>query len=85
MRVDCAHPLIGSLRLNLLIAGNLGFRAARRLIGLVPQEMALEPFESVIRTVQFSRGLFGKPRDAAEIERILWRLSLWDKRNSPTK
>ena len=61
------------------------FRAARRLIGLVPQEMALEPFESVIRTVQFSRGLFGKPRDAAEIERILRRLSLWDKRNSPTK
>ena len=61
------------------------FRAARRLIGLVPQEVALEPFEKVINTVRFSRGLFGKSRDEAAIEHILRRLSLWDKRNNPIK
>ena len=61
------------------------FRAARRLIGLVPQEVALEPFEKVINTVRFSRGLFGKPRNEAIIEHILRRLSLWDKRHSAIK
>ncbi len=61
------------------------FRAARRLIGLVPQELSLEPFEKVLNTVRFSRGLFGKPRDDAAMERILRRLSLWDKRNSAVK
>ncbi|WP_116132519.1 ABC transporter ATP-binding protein [Tropicimonas sp. IMCC34043] len=58
------------------------FRAARSLIGLVPQEITLEPFEKVINTVQFSRGLFGRPRNDAVIERILRSLSLWDRRNS---
>jgi len=58
------------------------FRAARAMIGLVPQEVALEPFEKVINTVRFSRGLFGKPRDEALIEKILRQLSLWDKRNA---
>ena len=52
------------------------------MIGLVPQEIALEPFEKVINTVRFSRGLFGRPRDEALIERILRQLSLWDKRNN---
>lgn len=61
------------------------YRAARALIGLVPQEVALEPFEKVLTTVRFSRGLFGRPRDDARIESILKKLSLWDKRNSPTK
>lgn len=61
------------------------FRAARAMIGLVPQEVALEPFEKVIRTVRFSRGLFGRPRDEALIERILRRLSLWDKRDAQIK
>lgn len=64
---------------------NSDFRAARRLIGLVPQEVALEPFEKVINTVRFSRGLFGKSRNEAAIEHILKRLSLWDKRNSSIK
>ena len=59
-----------------------GFRGARQLIGLVPQEVALEPFEKVLNTVRFSRGLFGKKRDDALIERILRQLSLWDKRDS---
>lgn len=58
------------------------FRGARSLIGLVPQDVSLEPFETVQRTVAFSRGLFGKPKDDALIEGILRKLSLWDKRDS---
>ena len=61
------------------------FRAARSLIGLVPQEISLEPFETVINTVRFSRGLFGKSRDDALIERVLRQMSLWDKRDTQTK
>ncbi|MGB8623910.1 MAG: ABC transporter ATP-binding protein [Paracoccaceae bacterium] len=58
------------------------YRAARSLIGLVPQEITLEPFETVMNTVRFSRGLFGKPRDDAYLEKVLRSLTLWDKRNS---
>ncbi len=58
------------------------YRGARDLIGLVPQEINLEPFEKVINTVRFSRGLFGKPRDDAKIEQILRQLSLWDKKDN---
>ena len=58
------------------------YRATRSLVGLVPQEVALEPFEKVINTVEFSRGLFGKGPDPALIERILRQLSLWDKRHA---
>lgn len=58
------------------------FREARAMIGLVPQEINLEPFERVINTVNFSRGLFGKPRDDAKVEEVLRQLSLWDKRDS---
>ena len=58
------------------------FRAARDLIGLVPQEITLEPFEKVFNTVSFSRGLFGKPRNPAHIEKVLRQLSLWDKKDS---
>ncbi|SHI94189.1 ABC-2 type transport system ATP-binding protein [Shimia gijangensis] len=58
------------------------YRNARRVIGLVPQEINLEPFTKVIDTVKFSRGLFGKPRDDAYIEKILRQLSLWDKKDS---
>ena len=60
------------------------YRAARALIGLVPQEINLEPFTKVIDAVKFSRGLFGKPRNDAYIENILRRLSLWEKRNART-
>lgn len=56
------------------------FRAARSLIGLVPQELHVEAFESVQATVDFSRGLFGKPRNPGLVEQILKDLSLWDKR-----
>ncbi|WP_417207596.1 ABC transporter ATP-binding protein [Antarctobacter sp.] len=58
------------------------YRAARRLVGLVPQEINLEPFQKVADAVRFSRGLFGKRGDEALVERILRRLSLWDKRDS---
>ncbi len=58
------------------------YRDARRLIGLVPQEIHLEPFSKVRDTVSYTRGLFGKPRDDGLIERILRQLSLWDKRNA---
>lgn len=61
------------------------FRAARKMIGLVPQEIALEPFEKVWNTVRFSRGLFGHGRDNARIEEILRKLSLWDKRRNAIK
>ena len=58
------------------------YRAARALIGLVPQEITIEPFERVIATTRFSRGLFGKSRDEPHLESVLKSLSLWDKRNS---
>src|SRR6187551_2412008 len=59
-----------------------GFRAARSMIGLVPQELTTDAFETVWATVSFSRGLFGKPRDDKKIEDLLRRLSLWDKRKA---
>ena len=58
------------------------FRSARKMIGLVPQEINLEPFERVVNTVRFSRGLFGKPDDDAAIEKVLRQLSLWDKNDA---
>jgi ABC-2 type transport system ATP-binding protein len=58
------------------------FRAARAKIGLVPQEISTDAFESVWNTVNFSRGLFGKPTDHAYIEKVLRDLSLWDKKDS---
>jgi len=60
------------------------YRKARQLVGLVPQEISLEPFTKVIDAVRFSRGLFGLERDDAKIENILKQLSLWDKRNNRT-
>ena len=61
------------------------YRKARNLIGLVPQEVMLEPFETVHNTVRFSRGLFGYPQDAEVIETVLRQLSLWDKRDTQIK
>ena len=61
------------------------WRAARRLIGLVPQEIALEPFESVINTVRFTRGLYGLPPDEGWLEQVLRSLALWDKRSAATR
>jgi len=58
------------------------FRDARKLVGLVPQDITLEPFEKVLNTINFSRGLFGKKKDDALTEKILTKLSLWDKRDS---
>ena len=58
------------------------YRAARSLIGLVPQELHTDSFESVWATTTFSRGLLGKPRDDAHIEKVLRSLSLWDRKDS---
>ncbi len=58
------------------------YRAARSRIGLVPQELTTDAFESVWATVKFSRGLFGKPPNPAHLEKVLRDLSLWDKRDS---
>ena len=57
------------------------YRAARAKIGLVPQEISTDAFETVWDTVRFSRGLFGKPRNDAHLEKVLKDLSLWDKRS----
>ena len=59
------------------------YRDARRLIGLVPQELVLDSFETVLNTLRFSRGLFGKPRNDNYLKEVLKKLSLWDKRDSP--
>jgi ABC-2 type transport system ATP-binding protein len=61
---------------------NKDYRAARSLIGLVPQELHTDAFESVWATVSFSRGLFGKPKNPAHIEKVLKDLSLWDKKDA---
>ena len=58
------------------------YRAARAVIGLVPQELHTDAFESVLSTLRFSRGLFGKPPHPAHLENVLRELSLWDKRDS---
>ena len=58
------------------------YRAARKMIGMVPQELSLESFETVMNTLRFSRGLFGKAPDDSYLEEILEQLSLLDKRNS---
>src|SRR6201986_2281154 len=56
------------------------YSAARSMIGLVPQELHTDSFETVWGTVSFSRGLFGKPKEPAHIEKVLKDLSLWDKK-----
>jgi len=58
------------------------YRKARSLIGLVPQELHTDAFETVWATVSFSRGLFGKPKNPAHIEKVLKDLSLWDKKDN---
>ena len=71
---------------TVLVGGNdiiNDYRATRSMIGLVPQELPVETFETVWNTASFSRGLFGKPPDPAHIEKVLRSLSLWDKKDSP--
>ena len=58
------------------------YRAARSIIGLVPQELTTDAFETVWATVSFSRGLFGKPANPQHIEKVLRDLSLWDRKGS---
>jgi ABC-2 type transport system ATP-binding protein len=71
---------------TVLVGGNdivTDYRATRAMIGLVPQELPVETFESVWNTVSFSRGLFGKAPNPPHIEKVLRSLSLWDKKDSP--
>src|SRR5438132_8667401 len=58
------------------------YRAARELIGLVPQELAITPVESVWQTVSFSRGLFGRPANPSYVEKVLKDVALWERRKS---
>ncbi|MEQ6890235.1 ABC transporter ATP-binding protein [Halomonas sp. CS7] len=77
--------LVNASQGRVLVDGhdNVGdYRAARQLIGLVPQELTNEAFTTVWDTVSFSRGLFGKPKDPAHIEKVLRSLTLWEKRHS---
>ena len=70
---------------QVLVAGHdiiRDFRITRSKIGLVPQELSTDAFESVWATVNFSRGVFGKPKNHAYVEQLLRQLSLWDKRDS---
>ena len=76
-----ANPTAG----NVMVGGHdiiKSYRAARSMIGLVPQELHTDAFESVWATVSFSRGLFGKPKNPAHIEKVLKDLSLWDKKDA---
>ncbi|RNF34949.1 ABC transporter ATP-binding protein [Paracoccus methylarcula] len=77
-------PTGGSVRVGGYDIGK-DWRAARKLIGLVPQEIALEPFESVLNCVRFTRGLYGEGPDDAYIEEVLRSLALWEKRDAATK
>ncbi len=76
------NPSSGSIRVNGFDIER-DYRQTRSLIGLVPQELTTDAFESVFNTVSFSRGLFGKPANAAYIEQVLKSLSLWDKKDEP--
>ncbi|WP_174273855.1 ABC transporter ATP-binding protein [Sphingomonas bacterium] len=75
------RPTSGTIRIDGIDAAR-DWRHARARVGLVPQELATDMFETVASTVAFSRGLFGKPRDDTMVERVLKALSLWDKRGS---
>lgn len=78
------NPTQGTVRVN----GHdiiSDYRAARAMIGLVPQELTTDAFESVWATVSFSRGLFGKPPNPAHIEKVLRSLSLWEKKDNTLK
>ncbi|MGY3611718.1 ATP-binding cassette domain-containing protein, partial [Bradyrhizobium sp. Lot11] len=70
---------------QVLVAGHdvvKDFRATRSMIGLVPQELTTDQFETVFNTVSFSRGLHGKKANPAHIEKVLRALSLWDKKDN---
>ncbi len=83
--ISCICGILNLSEGTVIVDGhNIGndFRAARSLIGLVPQELTTDAFETVWATVSFSRGLFGKPPNPAHIEKVLKDLSLWDKKDN---
>jgi ABC-2 type transport system ATP-binding protein len=83
--IGCICGLVNATAGRVLVDGHDAAREpriTRRLVGLVPQELANDAFETVRASVTFSRGLFGLPPDAATVERVLRSLSLWDKRDA---
>ncbi|MEO8600752.1 MAG: ABC transporter ATP-binding protein [bacterium] len=83
--ISCICGILNISEGTVLVDGHdivTDFRATRSLIGLVPQELTTDAFETVWATVSFSRGLFGKPANPAYIEKTLKDLSLWDKRDN---
>src|SRR5262249_45417939 len=84
-RINIVRGIVTPTSGRVTVAGHdivADYRAARELIGLVPQELPGNPFETVRAAVAFSRGLFGKPTDPSVIERVLRELALWDKRDN---
>ena len=82
--INVVCGIVNPTRGVVLVDGNdivSQYRAARSLIGLVPQELTTDAFETVWATASFSRGLFGKPKDPGYIEKVLRDLSLWDKKD----
>jgi ABC-2 type transport system ATP-binding protein len=82
--INVVCGIVNPTRGVVLVDGNdivSQYRAARSLIGLVPQELTTDAFETVWATTSFSRGLFGKPKDPGYIEKVLRDLSLWDKKD----
>jgi ABC-2 type transport system ATP-binding protein len=82
--INVVCGIVNPTRGVVLVDGNdivSQYRAARSLIGLVPQELTTDAFETVWATTNFSRGLFGKPKDPGYIEKVLRDLSLWDKKD----
>ena len=82
--ISCVCGLLSVPKNRITIGGfdvSEDYRKSRSLIGLVPQEITIEPFETVMNAVSFSRGLFGKPKNPAYIKQLLTDLSLYDKRN----
>ena len=84
--INIVCGIVNATRGSVLVNGDdivTDFRKTRSVIGLVPQELPTDTFETVINTLRFSRGLFGLAPDEAHVEKVLNWLSLWDKRNTP--
>ena len=82
LKLTVCHTVSNGVMVSSCGTRPISERAARAKIGLVPQELSTDAFETVWQTVSFSRGLFGKAPDPAHIEKVLKDLSLWDKKDS---
>jgi len=83
--ISCICGIVTPTEGSITVAGfdiQKDYRQARAMIGLVPQELTIETFETVTNVLEFSRGLFGKKKDPAQIKKVLKSLSLWDKKDN---